>query len=291
MEIRNLQTFVHICDNGSFSKTAENLGYTQSTVSSHIQQLENELGVPLFNRNGKRFSLSIKGKELLYYARNILAQVNEATSVVTDASTPCGELRIGVIETISTYLLPPILEKYIIANQNVKVYIKTATTLEIMKMLNKGEIDIMITLDDPLYTPNWVCAFRKTTPIRYLCSATHPFAKRYDISLQEFAKENILMTEKLCNYRNSFEKLCNLHHVIPNSNLEIGCTQTIIDYTKKGLGVTILPEFTVTPFIENKTLSVINVRDSEIEMEIQLIYRNDIWLSPAAKEFISEFQI
>ena len=54
---------------------------------------------------------------------------------------------------------------------------------------------------------------------------------------------------------------------------------------------TILPEFTVTPFIENKTLSVINVRDSEIEMEIQLIYRNDIWLSPAAKEFISEFQI
>ena len=48
MEIRNLQTFVHICDNGSFSKTAENLGYTQSTVSSHIQQLENELGVPLF---------------------------------------------------------------------------------------------------------------------------------------------------------------------------------------------------------------------------------------------------
>ena len=77
----------------------------------------------------------------------------------------------------------------------------------------------------------------------------------------------------------------------PPSNLEIGCTQTIIDYTKKGLGVTILPEFTVTPFIENKTLSVINVRDSEIEMEIQLIYRNDIWLSPAAKEFISEFQI
>ena len=217
--------------------------------------------------------------------------MNEATSVVTDASTPCGELRIGVIETISTYLLPPILEKYLIANQNVKVYIKTATTLEIMDMLNKGEIDIMITLDDLLYTPNWVCAFRKSTPIRYLCSATHPFAKRYDISLQEFAKENVLMTEKLCNYRNSFETLCNLHHIIPNSNLEIGCTQTIIDYTKKGLGVTILPEFTVTPFIENKTLSVINVRDSEIEMEIQLIYRNDIWLSPAAKEFISEFQI
>ena len=67
--------------------------------------------------------------------------------------------------------------------------------------------------------------------------------------------------------------------------------EATIDYTKKGLGVTILPEFTVTPFIENKTLSVINVRDSEIEMEIQLIYRNDIWLSPAAKEFISEFQI
>ena len=83
MEIRNLQTFVHICDNGSFSKTAENLGYTQSTVSSHIQQLENELGVPLFNRNGKRFSLSIKGKELFIAQYNYQKLQSEMENIAS----------------------------------------------------------------------------------------------------------------------------------------------------------------------------------------------------------------
>ena len=77
MEIRHLQTFVTIAELGSFTKAAEYLGYAQSTITSHIQILENELGEILFNRLGKKIILTNLGKELIPYAKQMLEVYKE----------------------------------------------------------------------------------------------------------------------------------------------------------------------------------------------------------------------
>ena len=90
MELRNLQTFSKVCETMSFSRAAEELGYAQSTVTAQVAQLEEELGVPLFDRSGKRFRLNAKGEELLAYANRLTALADEARASVSDDRTPRG---------------------------------------------------------------------------------------------------------------------------------------------------------------------------------------------------------
>ena len=113
MELRNLLTYSKVCEAMSFSKAADQLGYAQSTVTMQIAQLEDEQGVKLFDRSGKRIRLNTKGQELLLYANRLIALACEAKANVSDAKTPRGSLRVGVIESVGAFFLPEILESYL----------------------------------------------------------------------------------------------------------------------------------------------------------------------------------
>ena len=94
MELRNLLTYSKVCEAMSFSKAADQLGYAQSTVTTQIAQLEEELGVKLFDRNGKRIRLNAKGQELLLYANRLIALASETKANVSDTKTPRGSFPI-----------------------------------------------------------------------------------------------------------------------------------------------------------------------------------------------------
>ena len=96
MELRNLLTYCKVCESMSFSKAADQLGYAQSTVTMQIAQLEDELGVKLFDRNGKRIRTNAKGQELLVYANRLVALADEAKNECIgseDASGTCANRR------------------------------------------------------------------------------------------------------------------------------------------------------------------------------------------------------
>ena len=90
MELRNLLTYSKVCEAMSFSKAADQLGYAQSTVTTQITQLEDELGVKLFDRSGKRIRLNAKGQELLLYANRLIALASEAKASRTQAQIQSG---------------------------------------------------------------------------------------------------------------------------------------------------------------------------------------------------------
>lgn len=210
---------------------------------------------------------------------------NEAKAVVSNTTTPHGQLRIGVIESLGTYLLPNILEPFMFQYPQVELWVRTATTREILSMLKKSEIDLMLTLDEPIYDPELLCVARKKEDITYLCSSKHSFSQKTSVSLNELMNENLIFTERLCNYRHSFERICEKNSLSPHSSLEIGCTKTILDFTAKGLGVTFLPQLTATDSLNEGKLIAFDVPDARISMEIQLFHRKDQWFSPAMREF------
>ena len=286
MELRNLLTYCKVCESMSFSKAADQLGYAQSTVTMQIAQLEDELGVKLFDRNGKRIRTNAKGQELLVYANRLVALADEAKTNVADRKTPQGPVRIGVIESIGAFFLPDLLQDYLVRFPDVHVQVLTATTREIMEMLRQNKIDLMLTLDEPLYDPDWICAWSQLEDILFLCSPKHPFAGRKDVALAELMQENMLLTERRCNYRNSLERICASYQMQPRSSLEIGCTSTILQYTQNKLGITFLPRLTARKSLESGELSCFTVKEVSIQMLIQLIYRKSTWCSPAMKAFI-----
>ena len=100
MEMKNIRTFVRVAELGNFTRAAHELGYAQSTVTMQIQQLEDELRVSLFARNGKRVSLSASGREFLQYAYQIIKYESMALEHFSFSGEPHGELKIGIMETI-----------------------------------------------------------------------------------------------------------------------------------------------------------------------------------------------
>ncbi len=288
MELRNLLTYSKVCEAMSFSKAADELGYAQSTVTMQIAQLEEELGVKLFDRSGKRIRLNAKGQELLCYANRLIALAGEAKANVSDARTPRGSLRIGVIESVGAFFLPDILQRYLVKFPEVHVQVLTATTREIMEMLRQNKIDLMLTLDDRVYDPDWTCAWSREEKIVFLCGPDHPFAGRRSVPLEELMGENMLLTERQCNYRDAFERICAEHQLQPRSSLEIGCTNTILRFTEQNLGVAFLPELTARESLETGRLAGFTVREISIQMLTQLVFRKSMWCTPAMEAFIQE---
>ena len=112
MELRNINTFLHIAELHSFSRTARQLGYSQSAVSSQIAQLEAELGAPLFDRVGKTVRLTDAGQTFLGYARTLLATAQQAQAALQPARQISGSLRIALADSVCSTFLPGLLKRY-----------------------------------------------------------------------------------------------------------------------------------------------------------------------------------
>lgn len=285
MEIRNLKSFIEVCENQSFSKAANHLGYTQSTITAQMNQLEEELGVPLFDRRGKTFTVNENGYELLDYARRIIALTDEAISAVSDRHDIKGKIRVGIIESLSSYFIPPILEKYLTTYKDVSVEFFISKTLDIMDALRQNKVDLIVTLDEPVFEPTWELVWKKPESVVFLCSPDHRFAGLKDVPLEELVKDKIILTEKDANYRYVFDRECRRHDLVPDSPLEVGNTSLILDLTEKGVGITLLPEVTAKSAIAEGCLSTFTVMDLRIDMFIQLFHRKDKWVTPASRAF------
>lgn len=135
MELRNIKSFIKVAEFENFSKAAEVLGYAQSTITLQIQQLEQELGVNLFDRIGKRVLLSEKGRAFLSYANDMVQLEAEAIETVSENTTPTGTLRIGTIESIASSFLPLLLEEYLKKCPQVHLDIIIGVTLELYDQL------------------------------------------------------------------------------------------------------------------------------------------------------------
>ncbi|MBS7526464.1 LysR family transcriptional regulator [Fusibacter paucivorans] len=291
MEFRNLKSFVHVAESGSFSKTAEQLGYAQSTITAQIDSLEKELGVSLFIRHGKRFSLSSEGCQLLAYAYQILKLEAEANAYFQGDAAPVGSLKVGMLESISASKHADVLSHFLSHYPDVKLEVVVATTLQLLSMLEKGTLDLIVTLDIPIRNPKFKCMLSKPVPIQFFADNHSPYAHHAAISLSDLARARFLLTEKGCNYRQVFEEILAEHALCINDSLEIGYTQIIIDCVREGLGISLLPSFNLTNALENGEIALVNVKNCSIELSLQILVLQNQWLSPAKKAFINAFTL
>ena len=112
MELRNINTFLHIAELHSFSSAARELGYSQSAVSAQISQLETELGTPLFDRVGKTVRLTDAGQTFQSYARTLLITAQQAKAALLPARAVSGTLRVALADSVCSTFLPDLLQQF-----------------------------------------------------------------------------------------------------------------------------------------------------------------------------------
>lgn len=284
MEIRQLITFKSIVDTGGFTKAAEMLGYAQSTITAHIQSLEEELGAPLFDRIGKKVLLTEVGKQFLFIATEMIQLYVKAKDINSE-DRHIGELRIGAPESLTVYRLPPIIQEYRKKYPKVNITLKSGSCWSLKEELRKGELDIAFFIQSEFKDTELITEKLKDEPlVLILPPQTQSFQKSVH-SLTLANNENILFTEQ-GSYRDYFEAFLRKKGVQTETGMEFWSIEAIKQCVICGLGISLLPLVTVMDEIRTKKLDYIPWDNELGSVATIMSYHKNKWLSSSAKNFI-----
>lgn len=286
MEIRIIATFLRVAELQSFSKAAEQLGYSQAAVTVQVKQLEQELGTQLFERIGKHIKLTDHGSQFIPHAMEILNAAQNAKSFIHDRRKPSGTLRIGTAQSLSVSVLPPILLRFNKICPLVETSIHTGLISDLFHMVRQNDIDVLFFLDKRVYFPEWVKIFEHSEPIVFVSSCSHPLAGRHNIPLKRVLTEPFLLTEQGVSYRYDLEQMLAANNLEIHPFLETGDTDIIVKMLLQHAGLSFLPQYVVQDYVDARKLAILNVDIPPIQMWSQLVYHKNKWVTPQMQIFI-----
>ncbi len=253
MELKQLQTFENILTEGSYFKAAEKLGYVPSTVTLHIQQLEEELGIKLFEKAGRRMILSKEGEFFWMNARPLLEHADNFKNVMDSfAAGRIGHIRLGSISTIGRAFLVPKIISFCKKNPNVKLTFELNSSEVVTQKIMDNQLDFGIGFAPPA---KFNLSFEPIglEPMDLLLPAEHPLVKKKEITLRDLSDVNLLLTESYCSYRNEVDKHFSALGIPLKSLIQINDGRTIIQFVQAGVGCAILPVAAIEP-VPDKTV-------------------------------------
>ncbi|HHY27454.1 MAG TPA: LysR family transcriptional regulator [Desulfitobacterium dehalogenans] len=296
MELRNIITFLKVAEMRNFSKAAEKLGYSQSTITIQIQQLEKELGTQLFERIGKGVTLTEQGRAFIFHANEIIRVTNKAiVSAKANVSTKdtdviAGTLRIGSVESVSTALLPDILLQFHHAHPKVEIVVNTSGRDALIDMVRNNTIDLFFTLEKKINAPGLKRTILREEEIIFVAPTHQAIPDKEKVKLEDIVNMPFLLTERGESYRYELERLLSDKDIEMKPILEISNTETIIHLVERGMGISFLPLFSAQTSIEKGKLSQIKTDIPAIYMWSQLFYHKNKWITPQMSAFISVAQ-
>ncbi|HJV46108.1 MAG TPA: LysR family transcriptional regulator [Bacillota bacterium] len=286
MEIKQLQTFWVLAQELSFTKTALKLNYAQSSVSAQIQGLEAEFGTLLFERIGKRITLTQSGVRLKRYAGEILRLVDETLIAVPDVCEPSGAITIGAVESLCTYRLSPILGQYRSLYPKVELIFRTGICSDLRKEVSNGSLDTALTLEPIVSLDTLVCEPLLREPMLVVTQPNHPLVHYKQVRPMDLEGETILVTEPGCSYRVMFERILAEAGIKNPMKIEFASLEAIKQCAMAGLGIAVLPEVAVVKEIEHQQLIPLHWDGPEFKIVTQMWWHKDKWISPALSAFL-----
>ncbi|PEA53048.1 LysR family transcriptional regulator [Bacillus pseudomycoides] len=284
MELRHLKTFIIVAESGGFTRAGERLGYTQSTITNHIQLLEEAIGSPLFDRLGKKVVLTEVGRHMLSYAQKILSLSNEALESSQMNGEPSGTIRIGANESLMIYRLPVILYEFKKKYPQVHIILQPSESQELHNELKSGKFDYALFTNPEKLSVDIVTRSLVRETIVLVAPPGHPLTKQKIVTPADLEGEMLLLTEP-GSYRDLLEKWLK-EEGISCSRIHFWSIEAIKQTVMCGLGLSYLPLITVKEEIECGKLIVLPWMHSEDFVTTELAYHKNKWLTPAMKKLI-----
>jgi len=286
MEIRQLRTFMSIVKLGSFSEAARQQGYTQSSVTSHIQLLEKELGVALFERLGHALMLTSAGEQLYSYAEKIIRLDDETHAALQHNVEPAGILRVGISESITRYRLENILTEYALLYPNVELHLTLGTNTYFQDLIRKNVLDLACCLEENIQEKDLTVYKLWPETIGLIVAPSHPLAGKKLINAHFLAGETIIVTEINSKYTEVLTEELEKAKVNPLRLLEIEQLHAAKTFAQKGLGIAVLPLIAVREEIAKGTLCALDLVETPWKMHAFMFHHKDKWLAAPLKLFM-----
>lgn len=286
MDIRHFKTFKCIVEEGSFSNAASKIGYTQSTVTSQIQQLEQELSIKLFEKIGRNMVLTPIGKELISYTDELLEMVKKIENIGKDDNIPRGELKIAIADSLMSYKLNDVLSIFKQKAPNVSISIVSLNCFVINDMLVKGEIDLGLLYDVGTHEESLTSVELTQFPLALVCSPLYKHDKVDFNTPNQVIDTSLIINEPNCIYRRIFENYLRANNLTLNNTIELWSIEAIKNCVSSNLGISFLPRFVVENELKNNKLQEIQTSCSDTNITAIYSYHKNKWISPAMSLFM-----
>lgn len=283
MELRQFRYFLKAKELLNFTEAAKHLYISQSTLSQQIKQLEDELGTPLFDRIGKRITLTEAGSLFAPYADKSVQAANDGKLMLSDLNElEEGSLHIGLtwglrLLAISTFKI--FTERY----PKVKLQVTYGTTTELIQAVMRQEIDFSLTFYEGAVPEGVVYDHLMTSEMFVIVWDKSALAHRTSMSFKEVEGMKLALPVKGFSTRNFLDEQFQLHNIIPDIAVEVNHTSTVIDLVRTGAFQTILTLATVHGESE---LKAIPISDFNMRREAVIMRLRDSYQKKSAKVFI-----
>lgn len=286
MDLKNLITFIHVAELGSFTKAAEQLGYSQPSISFQIKQLEEEFGCLLFERINHTITLTEKGHELVSCAHQIRALTDGFKESVAENDECSGHIHIVTPDSVCEEMINSHYIDFHNRYPDISIRFSTGDSAVMLDMLDHNEADVIITLDNHLYNKDYIIAKEQQLSMHFVTARNSKFANRKNLSIKDIINEPFILTEHGQGYRRVFDRELAKKSLEITPFLEIGRTDMIISMLTQSNMISYLPDFVTQPLIDSGELCYLDVRDLNIDIWKQLIYHKNKWMSKSLKTFI-----
>jgi LysR family cyn operon transcriptional activator len=285
MELRQLQYFVKAAETMNFTEAAAAVFITQSTLSQQIKQLEEELGMLLFDRIGRHVRITEAGHIFLTHATKILNEVQKGKQAITELNNAAtGELNLGVSYAFTSLLLPalaPFSNKY----PGIKIFITYGSPEELEKKLRLAELDMILAFHNQSDDEDLEMQVLFSSSIVMVVAKDNPLAKLEKISLEELAQQELILPGKGFSSREFINGLFYKGKIVPNIRIELNDMHSLLSLIQNGHWATVLNEKALIGW--DKVVAV-PITTKGIKRQSYILWQKGVYRKKAAILFIEQ---
>lgn len=284
MKIRHLRIFKVVCQEESITRASEKLYISQPAVSNAIIELENDLGIQLFDRISKKIYLNEEGKLFL-------AKINKLLDLYDDLEESAKLLdkkaliKVGSSITIANFILPKAILEFEKLYPNIRVKVMVANARDIEAMILKNEVDLGL-IEGAIYDSDLIKKAFSEYKLSVVCSPENKISLEKNLDINRVIKEKLLLREKGSSIRDVLDStLLTQNLTIEPEWISIN-TQSLINAVKANLGITILPRVLVEEELERKQLLELKVEGLDLVNTNHFVFHKDKFQKEVFKDFI-----
>ena len=284
MNLFYLRYFVTLARVKHYTRAAEQLCITQPSLSHAISQLENELGVPLFEKSGRNTTLTRFGEEFLVCAEHTLSTLDAGVSSIRKSARGEGLIRLGFLRTLGVEFIPRLAAGFLKKNAELDIHFTfhTGVTQHLLEGLAARKYDLIF-CSEPLEKENLTVIPIQKQDLVLITPKDHPLASRNDIDLEETLLYPHIFFDKSSGIRNVVDRMFSQIGRQPEIAYETEEDQVIAGLVAQKFGIALVPYMDLLLKLDVKILSI---RSPSCERAIFMINDNRIYMPPAVKRFL-----
>ncbi|MCD7826144.1 MAG: LysR family transcriptional regulator [Clostridiaceae bacterium] len=283
MNTKNLVTFKTILEMGSFQKAADKLGYTQSTVTFQIKQLEDELALKLFEKIGRHMELTQAGKDIMPYIDMILQGAEQISNYGKSLSEISGSLKLAIPDSILIYNMQPFMRAFTQEAPNVQLVVSSIQSGEINQSVADGTADIGINCEKDSYPDSVI--HKKLGSYKAVLVAS-PFANTNlldFITPHQHKPFSLICNEPDGYYQTDMDKYLSEKDILLNPPMKVQSIEAVKRCVMNNLGIAVVPTYSIGEELKNGSLMPVKTELDEKTYNSFYIYHKNKWISPQMK--------